>query len=71
MIDYSETIKMYRKRAGLSQRALSRLAVMPHNTVHYYEAHTREPEFGSFVRIIEALGGRVQVVFPRKKPPAH
>ncbi len=68
-VDYGRTIAFYRKRARYSQRELGRACGMQGIEISMIERGMRMPGIVVLSRIIEALGGKVQFVFPKENAP--
>ena len=55
-----ETIRTYRKRAGLTQEKLAERADLHHNFIGEVERGNMEISLGSLLKIAKALGVRVR-----------
>jgi XRE family transcriptional regulator, regulator of sulfur utilization len=55
-----ETIRSYRKRAGLTQEKLAERADLHHNFIGEVERGNMEVSLGSLLKIAKALGIRVR-----------
>jgi transcriptional regulator with XRE-family HTH domain len=69
-MDAATTIRIARRRAGLSKRALARRAATSPAAIVFYESGSRQPTLPTLERILAAAGARADLrLAPSRRRP--